>query len=250
MMAVSTDRFEKEITVHQFDCDLNSKMKVGAIMRQVQQISTDHCDSIGITEDRYIETHTAFLLAKISVEIYKEIPVREKLKAVSRPFQPVRAVYQRYTSLYNEAGEESASVDARWILTDILNKRILRRAPEELGLSFEQSSDRAHNMDIPRVKDAPKVGTVTVGYSRTDLNRHMNNTEYADVLSDFLPQELMCSKGIRKLVLNYHQEIPMGQTVNIHLREIPGDEEKESGWYGCGMLGEVKAFEAWIQFQE
>ena len=34
-------QFEKEFTVSQYECDLNNRMKASAIMRQVQQVSTD-----------------------------------------------------------------------------------------------------------------------------------------------------------------------------------------------------------------
>ena len=123
------NEYRKQFIVTQYECDFNSCLKVGDLMRHVQQISTDHCDSLGIDEKRYRETHTAFLMAKVSVELYEKIPVHSQLTMVTRPSQPVRAVYHRYTSIYNQEEKEVAAVDSRWILVDTQTKKILRRAP-------------------------------------------------------------------------------------------------------------------------
>ena len=238
------EKFEKTIVVNQYDCDLNGRMKAGAILRQVQQVSTDHCTCMGITDELYRENHCGFLIAKVSVEIYGEIKVGDKLKLVTRPAKAQRAVYARNTGISSQEGDHLASVDARWILVDTENRRILRRCPEGLPLNFGAESVECHNISIPKVNDAQAVGTVAASYSRTDVNHHMNNTEYADIICDCLPMELMMNKAIRKLVIHYHKEIRLGESVEIFRKELP------EGWYFCGMLPEKNSFEAWVEFRE
>lgn len=235
--------YRKEFVVAQYECDFNSCLKVGDLMRQVQQISTDHCDFLGIDEKRYQETHTAFLMAKVSVEMYEKIPVRSRLTMVTRPSQAVRAVYYRYTSIYNEEGREVASVDSRWVLVDTETKKILRHAPETLNLPFMDMPYREHEMEIQRCREAPRVGKERATYSRTDLNRHMNNTVYADILCDYLPAGLLEKHQIKKLVVNYHREIPQDEEVEILLQQR---EENPKVFYSCGQVDGKMCFEAQI----
>ena len=234
---------EQTIVVKQNEGDLNARLKLSALLRYVQQISTDHCTEIGVTTEDYARTHSAFLLAKTSVEVYDEIKVGECIHLVTHPGNAVKAVYPRYTEIFNVAGKLVASVDARWILVDTESRRIYRHMPEDLNLRFENDSVPMHeDVSVPKEKEAEQVGEETIRYSRLDTNHHLNNTEYADIVCDYLPPELVCEKRISKLIFHYHQEVKLGESIKI-LRK-----EREEGWYVCGALGEKKAFEAMLCF--
>ena len=236
--------FEQTIVVKQNEGDLNAHLKLSALLRYVQQISTDHCTEMGVTAEDYRRTHSAFLLAKTSVELYEEIKVGDTLRLVTHPGNALRAVYPRYTEIYNADGKLAASVDARWILVDTESRRIYRHKPEELHLDFDNETVPMHDdISIPKEKEAEEVGEETVRYSRLDTNHHLNNTEYADIVCDYLPMELVCERQINRLILHYHQEVKLGESIKI-LRK-----EREAGWYVCGALGEKKAFEALLNFR-
>ena len=101
------DQFEQSFIVGQYECDCNGRMKAGALLSQTQAISTNHCNAIGWTIELYRRTHTVFLLAKTSLEVYGEIRVGDHIRMVTHPSRPNRAIYNRYTSFYNEQGEEA-----------------------------------------------------------------------------------------------------------------------------------------------
>jgi len=230
------------MVVTQNECDLNARMRLAALLRRVQQISTDHCSNLGITSEDYQRTHSGFLLAKMSVEVYEDIMVGEEIRLLTHPGIAQKAVYPRYTEIFLKDGRLAAAVDARWILVDTESKRILRKAPEDLPIDFGNETVPMHDISIPKVKDAEAVGEVKVTYSRCDTNRHLNNTEYADIICDYLPVELVCEKRAKKCNISYHNEALLGDSVSILIKEMEG------GWYVCGELCEKKAFEAWLEF--
>lgn len=234
--------FEQTMIVTQNECDLNSRMRLAALLRRVQQISTDHCSALGIGDEDYKRTHSAFLLAKMSVEVYEDIMVGDQLRLLTHPGVAQKAVYPRYTELFHKDGRLAAAVDARWILVDTQSKRILRRAPEDLPIDFGNETVPMQDISIPKEKDAELVGQVLVSYSRCDINRHLNNTEYADLICDALPVELVCQQRAKKMNISYHNEALLGEQISILRKEMDG------GWYVCGELGEKKAFEAWLEF--
>lgn len=230
------------MVVTQNECDLNARMRLAALLRRVQQISTDHCTNLGITDEDYKRTHSGFLLAKMSVEVYEDIKVGDEIRLLTHPGIAQKAVYPRYTEIFHKDGRLAAAVDARWILVDTESKRILRRCPEDLPIDFGNETVTMHDISIPKVKDAEQAGEVPVSYSRCDINRHLNNTEYADIICDHLPLELVCEKKARKMNISYHNEALLGEKVTICVKEMEG------GWYVCGELQEKKAFEAWLEF--
>lgn len=171
--------YEKEITVYQYECDVKNRMTAAALLKQVQQISTEHCDIFGLDAAYYQSTNTAFLLSKISLLFHREILVGEKLKLVTQPSLPVKAVYHRYTSAYDEQGKEAASVDSRWILVDTQTRRILRKIPENFHFPFLTEQVPEHPCKLVKSECMEHAGEQSAVYSKVDQNGHLNNTEYA-----------------------------------------------------------------------
>ena len=169
-MSVGFDHFEQSFIAGQYECDRNGRMKAGAIMSQCQSISTNHCNEVGLTIDVYRKTHSVFLLAKVSLELYGDIRVGDCIRMLTQPSSPNRAVYDRYTQFWNEQGQEVAAQDSKWVLVDTDSRKILRNTPEEFHFPMDLHTGLEQDFTIPKVKDAPVIATERVTYSRTDDN--------------------------------------------------------------------------------
>lgn len=236
------DFFEKEIIVYQYECDMNSIMKASSLLRRAQQISTEHCDAIGMTKEVYEKNHVVFILNKISLNMQKFIKSGDKLLLKTIPFYPKASVYNRYTEIYR-SDELIASLDTRWILYDYLNKRILRNPPKELNYPFNNENIITHeNMDI-KAFDADFAGCQEAVYSITDLNGHINNADYADIIFNFLNCGTVLSKNLKRLVIAYRKEIKLSERADIF-----ASKSKENLYYIFGEKDDRKAFEANVEF--
>lgn len=246
------DTYRESFIVGQYECDCNGRMKPGAILSQCQAISTNHCNQFGLTIDVYRKTHTVFLLAKASLEIYDDIKVGDKIEMVTKPSSPNRAVYSRYTRFINEKGEEVASQDSKWVLVDTDTRKILRMPPEELNFPFHLAAEQEHDFSIPKVRDAQPSGTEKVTYSRTDDNGHLNNTQYADIILDHIPFASTVGKRLKKLVINYHSEAKMGEELTIFMKQTNDGtaEQNKSEYYVSGENESgKKCFESFAAFE-
>lgn len=251
-MSATVDFFEQDFIVEQYECDCNGRIKPSTLMALCQAISTNHCDGLGMTLEVYRRTHTVFLLAKASLEIYHDIKVGEKLHVTTRPSGPERAIYNRYTSFVNEQGAEVAAQDAKWVLVDTDSWKILRDPPEELHSPFHIQELPKQDLSIPKVRDAQQVAVERVTYSRTDNNGHLNNTQYADLILDNLPFSATAQRKLDKLVINYHNEAKMGEELAILVKEL-GEADKipagEVGYYVAGVKPDgKKCFESLARF--
>lgn len=243
--------YEESFIAGQYECDCNGRMKAGAIMSQCQAISTNHCNHFGLTIDVYRQTHTVFLLAKVSLEIYGEIKVGDHIRMVTLPSSAKKAIYSRYTKFINDAGEEVAAQDSKWVLVDTDTHKILRNPPEGLDFPFDMEVKEEHDLTIPKIKDAQKVSTENVTYSRSDDNGHLNNTQYADIILDSLPFEATVEKRLRKLVINYRQEAKMGEKIEIFVKELEAENENQSVYYVKGEHKDGKVcFESLAKFEK
>ena len=110
---MNADFYSESFTVKAYECDAEARMTPGAILRRAQQISTDQCDLLGLTNEVYARTHTAFLLAKLAVEFYAPVRAGQCVTLATRPSAPQRAVYGRYTTLCAQDGTVLSAVDSR-----------------------------------------------------------------------------------------------------------------------------------------
>ncbi len=243
MESCTPGRCEFRRYVSECECDFTLRLTMGGLLRMVQEISTLHCTLLGVTGERYRETHTAFLLAKLCAQVYEDIPAGSEVLLTTRPASPTRAIYPRYTAI-TMGDKLAAAVYAQWVLVDTDTRRILRKTPEALGLPFSGDPVPELPIRIPKA-DGTEVllGEETARYSRCDQNRHMNNTRYADIICDYLPPERFQSGPVRELAVSYHRELPMGGTLRLYSRE-----EGPGRYYFQGRGEEQVCFEAGVRF--
>ncbi len=72
-------------------------------------------------------------------------------------------------------------------------------------------------MKLPRLapEDCETLGTQTATYSRCDMNGHLNNTRYADIVCDAVPWEVWDTAQISDFIINYHREVPRGENFTL-----------------------------------
>lgn len=229
---------EKTVTLCDYECDCSRRVKPGFLLRHVQQISTDHCDMWGLTAERYEATSTAFLMAKLSLRITGDAFIGDTLRLVTQPAAPRRAIFCRYTDILNARGQSVASVDARWVLVDRQSHRILRQPPE--GLCFPALPEQVptHDFAVKKAADAAPCGRTSASFCRCDVNGHLNNAEYADIVCDSLPQEDMVSRPLASLCIAYHHELRMGGEMELFRAGLDG------GYYLLGRSADAPVFEA------
>lgn len=206
--------FTQSVRMEQADCDFRNQAMPAALLRKAQQIAIDHCEAVGLNDDVYRRTNTAFLMAKAAVELYRPIDCGEVLRVTTIPAQPKRAVFHRFTTFVDNAGQIAAACDSQWVLVDISSRRILRRPPEELGYPFHRDPEQTLDFSLPRIPTA-EAQTLVAGYSLCDTNHHINNTRYADLACDAIDPSCMAQNRVRRMVLHYHNEVPFGQTVSL-----------------------------------
>ena len=237
--------YTQTYTICRHDGDHHGNAKPGALLRYGQQIATMHAEAAGLNDELYAATHTAYVLAKLALHIDRTPRVDETLTVTTRPERCKRAVNKRITFFYDAAGQQVAVLDSRWVLIDTDKRLILRKHPEAFNDCWAE--DVPFELPMKMVKAAPEdcapAGEYTATYSRCDMNGHMNNTRYVDILCDALPWNVWDEGEVRDLKVYYHREVPRGAAFAL-LQAQTGEKQ----YYFCGQREEKAAFEASITF--
>ncbi len=236
--------YSKPVTVQYYECDFRNNMRLSFLLKHAQQLAMEQCDQLGIGHRFMASLNKAFLLAKLRGTIHRLPQAGEKLLARTIPFMPVKAQYQRLMEFYDEQGALLVKLDTRWLLADTQTRRIVRKMPLELEGQFNQP-EGLEDFRLPRMEGLKEREQITVRYSQMDVNRHMNNTVYADLLTDCAEDILMEGEEnrISGFGIVYHKEARLGETLQLSRRVM------EKAVVVQGVKEEGACFEGWLEWK-
>ena len=226
------------------DCDFRRNMKPSALFRYVEQAAADHARAYGMDDAFFAAHHTAFLVGKQAVEIHR-MPTRAEKLVLKTACEPCKkGSMKRITHIQDEAGNELAMVDCRWIVVDTDNERILREPNWHTPGYWNEDVEGELPQLVHKSKELTFAGNWKASYSLCDLNGHVNNSYYLDIACDALPIEAFQKGSLRFASVKYHREIPMGSQVAVSYAPAA------DGWYVAGRREEHLAFECYLEFAD
>ena len=210
-------RIKTEVDVH--DVDFNGIAKTSSIMRYIQTAAQCQLTDIGLSYDNMRKLNRAFILSRIKLEIYKELPAYTPLTAITYACESRGYSFIRCYGLECD-GEIVARGISVWALIDTESHALVKVNDFALDVPLLPKNELVLSaMKLPST--LIDVGGYGVHYGDVDQNKHMNNTKYPDMYSNYMPME---NKRIHSITINYSNEAPIGEKLRVQ-RAI------ENGYY-------------------
>lgn len=209
--------FSLRLRVRRFDCDGQGRLRTACALRYVQEAAGGHLESLGFGFQKLKEEGMFFVLIGQGLRILRTPREGELLTVATAPVPAHGARMFRETVLLDEGGNLLAENQTAWALLDFETGRPLRSSSfrhelPALGGVWTPFIDPSR-IRIPEAQEP--CGGREVRLSDLDVNRHMNNTVYADAALDCFPEELLCSAGVDTLLLRYQHQARLGETISL-----------------------------------
>lgn len=237
--------YTKNFTVGTTQVDLFDHCSPGTFLQVFQDIATEHAAILNFGRDYLVEHyHACWIIARVWYRLNRPIMVGETVTIHTWHRGAQGFTVNRDFDLY--VGEEyvGEAVEA-WVVADIENRKMLRPSKiETLAAAIPPETVKdIRLMPIRCPGEKQPVYERTVRYSDLDLNGHMNNTKYADVLMDAMTVEEMQGRFVSEFQLNYSKECMPLETMTV-CRVLNGDSCYIDGMSADG----ERRFEATLQF--
>lgn len=207
--------------VESYDVQPNGIIRPSALFKLFQKIAGDDLDKTGMTYDILRSHGIVFVLTKNTVKFYDEIKRYDEISVTTYPRETRGVSFIRDYDV--RIGDKVvAYASSAWVLLDINNRRLLRpNALDPIG-TIPTCTDNLIEIEDKRIKfksdDLDETDVRKVYYSQIDTNGHMNNTFYADIVFDYLPDELRTTLSGKLFSIYYTTEIMQGQTFDIYTK--------------------------------
>lgn len=208
-------RMKCEVDVH--DVDYNGIAKTSSIMKYIQTAAQYQLTESGMSYDSLKKNNRAFILSRVKLEVLRPLRAYAPLTAITYPCESRGYSFLRCYALESD-GEIVARAISVWALIDTESHALVRVNDFDLGLPTLPKNDLVlAQMKLP--SNLIDVGGYGVHYGDVDQNRHMNNTKYPDMYSNFLPLQ---GKMIRSITINYSSEAQLGEKLRVQRGEEGG----------------------------
>lgn len=205
--------------------DINGNAGVTAVMQYIQETANLQHEEYGPTMPQLRAEGKAFVLSRCALDIMLPLRAQDTVSVETWLTEAHGYGFARNSVLYL-GDEPAAKMTALWGVIDIPTRKPLRADEIKLGFgtdgrSLEVSSPLRFR--IPSEPPLALLGRHKVVYSDCDENLHLNNTRYAAVFCDLLPN--MRGKRATGFSINYRVEARLGTEFDVF------SSETESGYY-------------------
>ena len=205
----------EQFTVASHDLDYNGTAKVSALMKCMQECANRQCRALGPSNEALREKDgLAFLLSRFSAGFYESVSAYETLSVQTWAVESRGFSFQRSFRILRK-DTIVAEASTVWGLVSIDTRRPVRVTEyhPNFGCGEALTLDVPSRIVYPPSADLRLMGEHTVLYGETDLNRHLNNTHYPDMLCDYLPMD---GKRIYRISLNFLNEARLGESIGVY----------------------------------
>lgn len=218
-------KYSIQRTVSPHDLDLNDIASPSAVLRFMQEAAYMQIQNFKPTMSELRAENKVFVVSRTSMSIYEPLKVCDEITASSWACDSKGVSFLRCAEITRN-GSRVAELSSVWALVDPETRALWRVTDYTPSYGTEPPSelDLPTRIRIPKETPLSLAGEYRVSYADADINRHINNTRYPDILCGFLPS--MEGRRVIKFAISYIHEAPLGSTLKVYVSR----EDEGSFW--------------------
>lgn len=211
----------EKFCVNSHDADFNGIVRPSVMLRYIQETANLQHYKYGPTTAELRADNKAFILSRVAMNLYRPLHEFENIEAESWLCNTHGFSFLRCGRILRD-GVVIAELSSIWALVAIDSRKLLKADDIKLNFTVDEplQINAPTRIKIPRNIDMVLMGERTVGYSDIDCNGHMNNTNYPDMLCNFLPD--MNGRRVVSFSISFGSEARIGETFKVYCGENDG----------------------------
>ena len=225
-MADSVLSRELRIPCFMFDCA--ARLRPAAFMDIAQELAALGSERCGFADGDLAPHGLVWILARMSVR-FDRMPVRLDTVTVQTWHRGLDGpFFVRDYRLLAADGSVAAASTSSWIIMDMNTRRIVRGdritdlIPSSPEFDIAALPELSPRLQAPDPASFVAAGEHRVVYSDLDYNGHVNNARYTVWALDALPLDVVSTRSVRSIDINFNREARPGDTIQLSLCEADG----------------------------
>lgn len=227
-----------KITLYNSKFDTNEKLTAKAILEIFQDVAGIHAEEIGVGYVAMLEKNLYWVLSRVKFDILTMPQPNQEVIVETWPHEKGRIDFDRDFKVSSLDGEVLIIGTSKWCVINT-ETRSLERTDNvvyngECCLDVNYH-DRFLKINLPQT-ELKSVFEYSVTFSDLDHNKHMNNTNYANLVANAAE-----NKDFSHFEINFLNECLIGDILNVSVTT------SQDGEYITGTTNNKTAFIAFIK---
>ncbi len=213
-----------EFTKEEFD--EKGHIKASGLLHHFERIASDHADALGYGSDVLIKKNWIWVLSKVKYTMHGNIREGETYDIFTYPIPDRGTLYPRGYYITGEDGKLAAAAMSQWCIVNFRTRKLEKTA---LKMDGEYIDPPAFQEKIEKIRcrDMTEAGVYVAEAEDIDINRHVNNSRYADIVSHITGRN-----DYKSFTINFHKETFPGDKICL----FRGDVKDPAAGCGAGIV--------------
>lgn len=222
--------------------DQNKRLRLSNLFLMFQESAEEHSEILGIGHDKTTFAGRKWVITRYSLKINRMPKFEENITVYTYPGKPNPYFLYRHFYVKDEKGHLLAVASSVWTILDANTNKIVAN-PFDIVVPGESTE---FELDLPaKINDdaTNKVKEHQIEYTDIDLNGHVNNIKYIDLIQNIHDTEFYKNHEIDSFLINYFSEIKEKEIVKLFVDNKDKEVIK-------GSVGDRDCFKAVITYKD
>lgn len=229
---------EQEYQVKLSEIGKDNKATNKTILSYLEDIGGLHSNMVGNGILDIPRTHLTWVLLEWKVKIIRRPNYAEKIKVTTWSRHSIKCYAYRDFEIFDENGNKIVIASSKWALIDVEKGKIVK-VEDSLISKYRPELDKTSFLDeeFEKLKEPEQyLSEIEYQVKRADIdvNDHMHNLNYLDLVNEVLPENLYKEKDFDDVRITFRKEIKLCEKVrckyavqeNSHIVVIKSEDDK------------------------
>ncbi len=215
--------WQERFKLRTYDVDFRNSMKISSLFNFMQEAAANSASSLGFGYDQMVSQQLFWVISRAKIEFTSFPTLGEEIIIETWPRTIDKLFAIRDFIIYNQNGGEIARATTSWLMINGTNMRPQRLNGNGITVStFEEKvaiKALCEKLEATNEMNTETINTVKIGYNDIDINQHVSNVKYVELIFNVYPIERLRDKQITKFEINFLTESKYDDLLTIKRAE-------------------------------
>ncbi len=215
------NHYEMSFQLQATDVDFRERLKPSAMLSEMQMIADHHASLLGCSQPQIEKDNLCWVIARLRVDMLRYPKYGEEIRLLTWPGQYDRLTFPRFFRYFDSDGNTLINATLKYKLINLLTREFVRPDTVDFYKSCEPLREEVNpSPERIRLKNSTRETVFRAPvFSDIDINRHMNNTRYAEWICDLFGTSVFETQALKSLQINYVSDGLEGHKIALDVEE-------------------------------
>ncbi len=217
--------YETKRIIQAHEVDFTNRLKIDSLFILLQDTAASHADILNLGYKSLIEYNFAWVLSWAKVEIENPPNFGDEIRIKTWPKKKYKLYSLRDFYIYNNEQIVCKATTA-WLPINMKSKRIIDTSDLPAPINYQENESAINELPnkITEQNDSEFIFNKKMRYTDIDLNQHVNNIKYIELVMDSFSKEQYEKSRLKSIAINFVSECKYDDEVEIYRSKVASSE--------------------------